>query len=70
MRAHAHEYIIVSGLASNYAPVLFYKTTPSYRTANEEEADTEGQMLHHPRSLEVSMTLEVRVQTQRQFKKN
>lgn len=37
-----YEYIIVSGLASNYATILFYKTTPNYRIANEEEVDIEG----------------------------
>ena len=37
-----HEYIIVSGLARDYATVLFYKTTPNYRIAHEKEVDTEG----------------------------
>lgn len=69
VHVHAHAYIIVSGLASDYATVLFYKTTPNYRIAHEEEVDTEGWMLYHSHHLEVNMTLEVRVQTQRQFKK-
>ena len=41
-RARTHECIIVSGLASDYVTVLFYKNTPNYRIAHEEEVDTEG----------------------------